>query len=441
MRPLRLTLTLLLSAWSIMTSSWALEIAEPASRAQELPAPRFVEDPARPPEAPAFDALEGVSAEGGIDAAVRLADKALAASRAAYGAQDARVAVPTINLALARQRAGDTVGAQRDYQAAIGLLEAHGGPRDDRLFDAWYGIGHAHYQAAHYAAAAAAFETALQLHRINRGLYSVEQLDVLQSVAMAQRARGDVEEADQTQVRRMAVAERVHGLGTPQLADVYVSGGRWFRSVGRPFESLRLNALAIQIYEKQSKEDSRLLEPLVQAALAGSERRRDPDEPQLVGVPSPGVALSRAERLADARTKASPAERAADLIRIGDAHLVMGRREAALKVYAKATGLLVSVGARPPFDEPVFISFQAPRPEPLDGPGGFALAEFTVDRNGKTRDVRIVQQQPAILPGVVTQALSRAIRDARLRPRVVDGQAVETVGVRYRLPVRGGSGQ
>lgn len=431
----------MLLALCIAMPSWAVEILEPAARAQPVPAPRFLDDPARPSDAPTADALASVSAEDGAAAGVALAAKAVSASRVAYGPQDARMAVPIINLAHARQRAGDVAGALRDYQAAIDLLEAQRGPRDDRLFEAWYGMGHAHYQAGQYAPAAAALETALQLHRINRGLFNIEQLDVLRSVAMAQRARGEAEEADQTQVRRMIVAERVHGLGTPQLADVYVSGGRWFRSVGRPYESLRLNALAILIYEKQSKDDPRLLEPLVQAALAGSERRPDPDEPQLVGVPSPGAALARAERLADARTAASPAERAADLIRIGDAHLVMGRRDAALKVYAKATTLLTVAGTRAPFDEPAFISFQPPRPDPLQGPDGFALAEFTVDRNGKARDVRIVEQQPPSLPATVTQALSRAIRDARLRPRLVDGKMVEASGVRYRLPVRGGSGR
>ncbi|MCC2658463.1 MAG: hypothetical protein K0Q76_3571 [Panacagrimonas sp.] len=421
-------------------ASRAGEIAEPAARGDPARTPRFVADPARPADAPTAEALDVVSAEDGPGAGVTLASKAVSASRVAYGPNDARVALPVINLATARQRAGDTVGAVRDYQAAITALESAGGPRDPRLFEAWYGMGYAQLKAGQYDAAGAALETALQLHRINRGLYSVEQLDVLHAVAMAQRARGDVEKADETQVRRMSVAERVHGLGTPALAAVYASGGRWFRNVGRPYEALRLNALAIQIYEAQSKDDPRLIDPLIQAALAGNERRRDPDEPPLVGVPSPGVALARAERLTDTRTDGTPAARAADLIRVGDALLVMNRRDSALKVYAKATALLASVGARPPFDEPAFIHFLPPRPEPLQGPPGHALAEFSVDAAGKPRDVRIVEQQPTGMPASVTHALVSALKQSRLRPRVVDGQAIETTGVRYRLPVRGGSG-
>lgn len=416
------------------------EIPEPAVRNESGQAPQFVVDPARPADAPTAEALGAIGAEDGAAAAVTLASKSLSASRVAYGPKDPRVALSMINLAIARQRAGDAPGALRDYQAAIESLENDGGPRDPRLFEAWYGTGYAHLQAGHYNAAATALETALQLHRINRGLYSVGQLDVLHTLAVAQRARGQIEEADELQVRRMYVAERVYGLGTVGVADVYVSGGRWFRNVGRPYEALRLNALAIQIYETQSKDDPRLFNPLIEAALAGSERRRDPDELPLVGVPTPAGAMARAERLADARKDGTPAERADDLIRIGDAHFVMGRRDSALKVYNKAMSLLASAGTRPPLDDPAFLVFQAPRPAPLQGPAGHALAEFTVDTSGKPRDVRIVEQQPAGLPASVTHALVSALKQAKLRPRVVSGKFVETAGVRYRLPVRGGSG-
>lgn len=424
----------------ISMAAQAGEILEPAVRDESGKAPGFVTDPARPADAPTPEALGAIGAEDGAAAAVTLASKAVTASRVAYGPKDPRVALSILNLATARQRAGDTPGALRDYHAAIESLESDGGPRDPRLFDAWYGVGYAHLQAGHFSAAATALETALQLHRINRGLYSVGQLEVLHTLAVAQRARGQVEEADELQIRRMYVAERVHGLGTMRVADVYVSGGRWFRNVGRPYEALRLHALAIQIYETKSKDDPRLFDPLIEAALAGSERRRDPDELPLVGVPTPAGAMSRAERLAEARKDGTPAERADDLIRVGDAHFVMGRRDSALKVYAKATTVLAATGIRPPFDEAAFLVFQAPRPAPLQGPPGYALAEFTVDTGGKARDVRIVEQQPTGLPAAVTHALAGAIKQAKLRPRVVNGKFVETAGVRYRLPVRGGSG-
>jgi tetratricopeptide (TPR) repeat protein len=416
------------------------EIPEPAARGEVALAPQFVVDPSRPADAPTAEALSLIGAEDGAAAGVTIAAKAVSASRVAYGPKDPRVAVPIINLATARQRAGDAGGALGDYRTAIDTLEYAGGPRDPRLFDAWYGTGYAHLQAGHYDDAASALRTALQLHRINRGLYSAGQLDVLHALALAERARGRVEEADELEIRRMKVAERVYGVGTSDLARVYVSGGRWFRNVGRPYDALRLHSLAIQIYESKNKDDPRLIDPLVEAALAGNERRRDPDEPPLLGVPSPGAALARAERLVDARTDGTPAERAADLIRVGDAHFVLGRRDSAMKVYAKAITLLAATGARAPFDEPVFLKFDVPRPSPLQGPAGFALAEFRVDTKGQARDVGIVEQQPSGLPASVTHALVGALKEAKLRPRLVNGQPVESAGVRYRLPVRGGSG-
>lgn len=428
-----------LLAWlAAAPGAQAVELPEPVLQAEAVIAPDFKEDPARPPDAPTAAAIASVMAEDGPAAGTTLAAKALSISRAAYGPDDPRLFTPLLNLGIARQRSADTAGALHNYQAAIESVQAASGPRDPRLFDAWYAMGHARLQMGQYGPAVEALGTALQSHRINQGLYSAAQLDVLHSLAVALQALGRNEDANEIQHRRMAVAERVYAQDAPALAHIHALGGRWFLDAGRTGESMRLYTRALRLIEETDEEDPRLIEPLLGLALVGSVHRRDPDEMPIAGVPQPGSALARAERLAENRRGGSAAQRAAELTRVGDAYHLLGRRDAAMRLYVGAADLLAAEGIASPFGQPAFLRLQVPQPAPVDG-GGEVLAEFGVETNGRTRDVRIVEARPATLPPTVAASLSRALRQARLRPRIVNGEAVDSSGVRYRLPVRGGS--
>lgn len=419
--------------------AWSAELQEPALRGEAAPRPLLREDPQRPAEAPTAAAIDAVSAEDGAEAGLQLASKALDASRIAYGPRDPRTITPLVNLAHTKQRAGAAGAALMDYRMAIELAEKAGGPRDPRLYEAWNGVAYTHLAASQFESAVEAYETALQLHRVNQGLYSEEQIGLLHALAIATRASGKPEDADEWQMRRLDVGQRHYALGTPEVAQLYISVGRWYRSVGRANEAIGLHALAVEILERPSKDDPRLIEPLIELALSGSERRRGMDEGPLPGSMQPTAALARAEKLADMRRDGTAVERARAFLRLGDVHMGLARKEAALRVYAKASALLAGAGEKPPFDEPIFLKFQPPRPEPIPGKAGYVLAEFDIDDNGKVKDVRIVETQPSVLPPTVGARLSTALRAARLRPRIENGKTVASKGLRYRLPVRGGS--
>lgn len=439
----RLLLIHLLSIIALVASAsaGAVELPAPASSVETPVPPRIVEDRARPADAPTHLAIQAAIDEGSPTNAVTLAGTALAASRIAYGPSDLRCVTPLINQAHARQRAGDMAGALADYRAAIELDETQGGPREPKLFDAWYGVGYAHQLAGQFTPAGEAFGTALQLHRVNQGLYSADQLEVINALALAYRAQGKADEADELQLRRIEVAERIYGLGKPELIAVYLSAGRWYRSGGRIGDAVALQGLAVGILEKTySKDDPRLVEPLLEVVLTASLRRPDPDERPLPNYAHPATSLTRARRIAEAQKTGAPAERARTLIRIADVNFATGRRDAAYELYAKAEALLASVREPSPLTEPEFISFQPPLAIAPKGAGtGFVLAEFSVDAQGRSRDVRIVESTPAGLPSTITSSLTSALREARLRPRIDKGKPAATSGVRYRLPVREGS--
>lgn len=68
-----------------------------------------------------------------------------------------------------------------------------------------------------------------------------------------------------------------------------------------------------------------------------------------------------------------------------------------------------------------------PRKALINGIEGFAVVEFTVTASGTTRDIRIVESDPAT---VFDQSSIQAAGKFKYKPRVINGNAVEVRGVR-----------
>jgi protein TonB len=68
---------------------------------------------------------------------------------------------------------------------------------------------------------------------------------------------------------------------------------------------------------------------------------------------------------------------------------------------------------------------------------GHCLVEYTVTATGSVRDVQVIESEP---PGVFDRVSIEAANKFKYKPRVVDGVAIEVVGVRnifhYRLAPR-----
>lgn len=415
---------------------FALELKYDPPAYPSPPQRRLLADGFAAARAPTSLLIEVAKIQDGPQDALRLATRALKQSEIAYGVNDPRTIVPRINLAYANVWTGQTLGALGAFRKSIELAERVADPRDPRLFEAWYGLGAAQFAARLFDSSAESFATALQFHRSRKGLYSADQLGVLQALALAETQRGRLKQAERWQTRRVEVAERAVPEDNPDRARTYISVGRWFRDIGKSADAVKLHMRAVAIKEKVHGPDSpELIGALLDLALSVGQQQR----PGFRGDSGPGSlqdsALSRAFRIADTNRQTSADERARLFHLIGDANWLVGRRGAATDAYDRAATLqLGRASADARFAAPTFLSFKAPKAsaETADG-GALVVAEFAVDRLGRARHIRIVESANAPNASELRTSLVRALQRAQLRPRIERGQPVKTSNVRYRL--------
>jgi protein TonB len=61
---------------------------------------------------------------------------------------------------------------------------------------------------------------------------------------------------------------------------------------------------------------------------------------------------------------------------------------------------------------------------------GWVLLEFTIGTTGAVKDARVIDSKP---PNIFDRAALQAILKWKYKPKIVDGQAVETIGVQVKL--------
>ena len=61
---------------------------------------------------------------------------------------------------------------------------------------------------------------------------------------------------------------------------------------------------------------------------------------------------------------------------------------------------------------------------------GFCIVEYTVTTNGSVRDVQVIEADP---PDIFNRASLDAARKFKYKPRIVNGEAIEVVGVRNKF--------
>ncbi len=75
-----------------------------------------------------------------------------------------------------------------------------------------------------------------------------------------------------------------------------------------------------------------------------------------------------------------------------------------------------------------------PRRAQSRGIEGYVLLEFTVTKEGRTRDIRVIKSKPK--SSIFHRAAIKAAEKFKYKPRTVDGKAIEVKGVRNKITFR-----
>ncbi len=349
------------------------------------------------------------------------------------------------------------------------------------------GLGRALQARGEHAQAIPVFERAGHVARVNRGLHTMDQLPALKERIDSHVALGQWEEADQQQQYSFYLHSRAMDSDEPELVEALQDFAHWNLSVhfrGIEETPVRLvdayqlidaaHELVVQNHGDDLQRQLALLDTLAGVAWLVA-RTQIGDDPQMLqgdrgfnqravvsfngrqtrsayrinGFAQGEAALQRAVDLQAQRFEQGEADLldvAEALARLGDWYLLFDRRQASRDAYERAW-TLVSEQAPGKLEEafgavqvlPRFTSFSDQRRYAADGglrgamQRGHVDVKLRVSRYGRADDVEVIGGDPVTIEEVESR-LSRNLRSMRLRPRLQEGELVDTEDVVLRLP-------
>ncbi len=369
------------------------------------------------------------------------------------------------------------------YEQALEELEYEGGAWSQDVAQELETLGGLLLQQGEYEQAVTVFDRAVHINRVNHGLFSPQQVPLVQRVVEGHVALGQWKEADEQQQYAFYVQTKAYGANDPRMIPVFEDMARWnltsfYRGVDED-PTLRLlqtfllyRAAADTVANHFGPRDPRYLSLLKKTADASDMMTRFALPGTGVSTPTNSnirmvsefagrstrpqgggggeVALARiVDFYADERrpdTQESRIMLARARAELADWYLQRDRRQAALRLYEEAWQSLVESDgpelAQEVFGEivflPSFTSFAAEKKEALgldvDSGAriGYVDVAFDVSRYGRMTDFEILAQEPPELRRIELQIIG-GMRDRMARPKMAEGRTVDSPGERFRI--------
>ncbi len=393
----------------------------------------------------------------------------------------------SIDSLLLRPTRLDPVAREAQYRDAIASVRSTDGPYALALSEHMLGLGRLLQDQGKLDEALAAYEASMHVLRVNLGLYSLEQTQVLRAIFSAYAERGDVENAHATQEALFNMQLRHHGRDDPAAVSALLDWADWNVNLYLlldPLPSLDTNALPYSKLNDPRLElaygtYTRALQMLQQHSAPGDERLVTTERklaalnfmtnqklhdtygdslPYYRTTPAdnhdlPGDAMedmtalhfydgSSALRRALEHSYSRPERRnddiAARMVELGDWYLLFDRRAAALDQYRDALQFMREASLPQEEVERIMSpGMPVPTPDtaylpPADARefDGFIDVEFELTRFGMATDPHIIGSSTD--DRRIERELLHEIRGCKFRPKFVADAPVNSEKIRLR---------
>jgi len=427
-------------------------IADPVFRGD---IPEMIEEPPPPPETDAerlrrlFTLYRNAIAESSFEEADTLGKQIVELTIATNGRNSEESARALTNLAIAQHGMGDYESAQLNFSASIDIIETVRNRLDIALINPLRGLGASQLAAGRPDLASESFQRAVHVSHVNNGPHNLEQIELLESLAESYLASG---EADLT----MDMQERIYILQArnidPESEDIlpalYKQAQWQHRLQLYDKERYTWRRVISVLEDHQGRDDLSLIAPLTE--LGQSYLYISPVD---VGYQHPASAstgeiyLKRALRIAEDHPDTNWRIISDAMIELADYYILTDRSNRAERMYRDAWELMsgdeerqraryealqtlqVLQAIRPPKVYGVDSGAIPPRrPEGFET--GTIVYQYAVSTRGTATDIELVEMQPAGLSDMEA-SVGRELRHLIQRPRLVDGDMVQTNNLTY----------
>ncbi|PCI76581.1 MAG: hypothetical protein COB20_10265 [SAR86 cluster bacterium] len=370
----------------------------------------------------------------------------------------------------------------RQYNSTVTDIELDGGAWDGGLVEELASMGRLQQQQGNHAAAIETLDRAIHVNRINSGLYTLEQIPVVEQLIQSHMALGDWEQADIYNNYLFHVQQKAYGVDDPRLIPVLDSLATWniqaFKIGYGRLQGIRLrqaqimfNAAARMVGIHFGKTDERFVNYQRNIANSAYLIARNPELMMEIDRPEyRNMQQMLAQQLNEQRRVQPPGFRTGEraLIEIAmfyqeqgddayalaeatthlaDWYLMFDRRRSTLENYKIAWDMLQelenseelterlfgTVASLPSFASTIATPDAFYRNEDGSEALNFDYADLTFDvtANGLVRNIETISEETEANQAQLSK-LRISVRSRRFRPLIVDGEPQRSNGNHFR---------
>ncbi len=401
-------------------------------------------------------------------AAVEAAESLVATARQQADEKPVQLVQALSMLGSARLQSRDFTGAEAAFKEALELAELRAGNASPHTLDPLKGMGFTLAAEDRHAEAVPYLDRALLISHRTHGLFHAGQQSVLKQLANSLTHSGEAMEAERHVNYMLQVGERTYGEKDPRIVPLMCSVGDWHAEVGNFDNARRQYRDAIRLVEKQlGRSDLALVLPLRRLALsfvqelhfeangfmspheAADPEKADQWKAEMYRLNNPRYlqiegqrALLRAVSLLKDNPQAPAPLYMETLVDAGDWYQIKLDPNKALVFYREAAKVYASIAAeqdRPsqdPFALPVRLYYPVPsaivrshRLTPQESHEVYVQMQFQVTAEGNVENPKLIDTNAY---GRHASEIINAMKGARFRPKLVDGEPVETASMDFR---------